>query len=57
MARAIIGGLFTSTLLTLIVLPTYYLIANRWWLDFRLVVAARMREVPPSSVEPEPTAG
>ncbi len=30
MARAIIGGLASSTLLTLIVLPTYYLIANRY---------------------------
>ncbi len=30
MARAIIGGLLSSTLLTLIVLPTYYLIANRY---------------------------
>jgi len=30
MARAIIGGLLSSTLLTLIILPTYYRIANAW---------------------------
>ncbi|MBZ0269788.1 efflux RND transporter permease subunit, partial [bacterium] len=30
MARAIIGGLLSGTLLTLIVLPTYYRIVNRW---------------------------
>jgi HAE1 family hydrophobic/amphiphilic exporter-1 len=30
MARAIIGGLLSSTLLTLIILPTYYRIANNW---------------------------
>ncbi len=30
MARAIIGGLASSTLLTLVVLPTYYLIATRY---------------------------
>jgi hydrophobic/amphiphilic exporter-1 (mainly G- bacteria), HAE1 family len=30
MARAIIGGLASSTLLTLLVLPTYYLLANRY---------------------------
>jgi len=30
MARAIIGGLASSTMLTLIVLPTYYLLADRY---------------------------
>jgi HAE1 family hydrophobic/amphiphilic exporter-1 len=35
MARAIIGGLASSTLLTLIVLPTYYLIADRYTVAFR----------------------
>jgi HAE1 family hydrophobic/amphiphilic exporter-1 len=30
MARAISGGLASSTVLTLVVLPTYYRIATRW---------------------------
>lgn len=42
MARAIIGGLASSTLLTLIVLPTYYLIADRYTRGFRAVLG-RMR--------------
>jgi hypothetical protein len=39
MARAIIGGLTSSTLLTLIVLPTYYLLAHRYAAAFRAVLA------------------
>jgi hypothetical protein len=30
MARAISGGLASSTVLTLLVMPTYYLLAVRW---------------------------
>ena len=30
MSRAIIGGLLSGTVLTLIVLPTYYRIVNTW---------------------------
>ena len=35
MARAIIGGLTSSTLLTLVALPTYYRIANRYAENFQ----------------------
>ncbi len=31
MARAISGGLASSTLLTLLVMPTYYRLMTRWW--------------------------
>ena len=37
MARAIIGGLMSSTLLTLIVMPTYYRLVNDWVANFRAV--------------------
>jgi HAE1 family hydrophobic/amphiphilic exporter-1 len=40
MARAIIGGLVSSTLLTLIVLPTYYRIVNSWAGNLRRCFAA-----------------
>jgi HAE1 family hydrophobic/amphiphilic exporter-1 len=40
MARAIIGGLFSSTLLTLIVLPTYYRIVNTWAAHLRRCFAS-----------------
>jgi HAE1 family hydrophobic/amphiphilic exporter-1 len=30
LARAVMGGLLSSTILTLLVLPTYYVIADRW---------------------------
>ncbi len=44
MARAIIGGLLSSTLLTLIVMPTYYRIANGWIANLRACArAARVR--------------
>ncbi|MBU0741158.1 efflux RND transporter permease subunit, partial [bacterium] len=43
MARAIIGGLASSTLLTLIVLPTYYLIANRYAEAFKAGLRALAR--------------
>ncbi|MBK9304369.1 MAG: efflux RND transporter permease subunit [bacterium] len=39
MARAIIGGLTSSTLLTLVVLPTYYLLAQRYAAAFRATLA------------------
>jgi len=39
MARAIMGGLASSTLLTLIVLPTYYLLADRYVNGFKAVLA------------------
>jgi HAE1 family hydrophobic/amphiphilic exporter-1 len=39
MARAIIGGLISSTLLTLIVMPTYYRLVNGWVANFRAVSA------------------
>ena len=44
MARAIIGGLASSTLLTLIVLPTYYLIANRYAEAFKGGLRALAKE-------------
>ena len=43
MARAIIGGLISSTLLTLIVMPTYYRIANLWMANFQAAVRERTR--------------
>ena len=43
MARAIIGGLASSTLLTLIVLPTYYLIANRYAEAFRASLRSMLK--------------
>ena len=43
MARAIIGGLASSTLLTLIVLPTYYLIANRYATAFKCGLRAMVK--------------
>jgi HAE1 family hydrophobic/amphiphilic exporter-1 len=43
MARAIIGGLISSTFLTLIVLPTYYRLVNGWVDTVRSVVAGGER--------------
>ena len=43
MARAIIGGLISSTFLTLIVLPTYYRLVNGWVETVRSVVAGGSR--------------
>jgi len=43
MARAISGGLASSTLLTLIVLPTYYRLATRWAEAFRHSLGAGLR--------------
>ena len=40
MARAISGGLASSTLLTLLVMPTYYRLATTWWAN---LVAAHGR--------------
>jgi HAE1 family hydrophobic/amphiphilic exporter-1 len=42
MARAIIGGLTSSTLLTLVVLPTYYLLNTRWANAFQRCLRAAM---------------
>jgi HAE1 family hydrophobic/amphiphilic exporter-1 len=53
MARAIIGGLLSSTLLTLIVMPTYYRIVNVWVDRLRLSFAGaseRRRETPRPSL-------
>ncbi len=51
MARAIIGGLLSSTLLTLIVMPTYYRIVNRWVDNMKAIRAAR-RTPRLSGIEP-----
>ena len=53
MARAIIGGLASSTLLTLIVLPTYYLIANRYAGNF-LATMRTLRSGRATILPPEP---
>ncbi|MCB1151599.1 efflux RND transporter permease subunit [bacterium] len=58
MARAIIGGLASSTLLTLIVLPTYYLLADRYVNGFKAVLG-RMRRggvAAPTALRPAPAA-
>jgi HAE1 family hydrophobic/amphiphilic exporter-1 len=39
MARAIIGGLLSSTVLTLVVMPTYYRLVDGWKNDYRAVWA------------------
>ncbi|HMB71267.1 MAG TPA: efflux RND transporter permease subunit, partial [bacterium] len=63
MARAIIGGLLSGTLLTLIVLPTYYRIINTWVANagrlLRQREKARTRDLPEAGPGPsaEPSAG
>ncbi len=49
MARAVIGGLITSTLLTLVVVPVVYT-----YLDFRPIRARAQDEAEEREVEPEP---
>jgi HAE1 family hydrophobic/amphiphilic exporter-1 len=46
MARAIIGGLLSSTFLTLIVLPTYYRLVNGWVAKVRSVIAGAEAPAP-----------
>ncbi len=50
MARALIGGLLSGTLLTLIVLPTYYRLTHEWLADVnRCRGAARDAEARPAA--------
>ena len=55
MARAVIGGLLTSTLLTLVVVPVVYTLLD----DFGLVLKKRKHraEEPHGTAEPEPAIG
>jgi cobalt-zinc-cadmium resistance protein CzcA len=55
-AIVIIGGLISSTLLTMLLLPTLYELADRWFGSGRIARAKRSgRPIPslPSSTEPE----
>jgi HAE1 family hydrophobic/amphiphilic exporter-1 len=56
LGRAVIGGVITSTLLTLIVIPTFYEILDEWrtWVFMRLgVYKRRTAEHPiPHGVKP-----
>ncbi len=53
MARALIGGLASSTILTLIVLPTYYLLVHEWLEQIRSCRAvARERSGEPEKAAP-----
>ena len=60
MARAIIGGLTSSTLLTLIVLPTVYLVAHRWtWAlrdTLRTLAGGGVRRAAAVAADPGPGA-
>jgi multidrug efflux pump len=54
MAIAVLGGLIVSTALSLLVVPAFYLLADRW----KVALAARFRRrAPPAAepLEPEPT--
>ncbi len=46
MARAIAGGLASSTILTLVVLPTYYRLATLWTERFARLLGAAVRARP-----------
>jgi len=46
MARAIVGGLASSTILTLVVLPTYYRLATLWTERFARLLDAAVRARP-----------
>jgi HAE1 family hydrophobic/amphiphilic exporter-1 len=54
LGRAVIGGVITSTLLTLLVIPTFYEILDEWraWLLVRF-----RRRNPHATPIPEPAAG
>ena len=55
MARAIIGGLLSSTLLTLIVMPTYYRIATKWAANLASVkLRAATRPATGTAPSPDP---
>ena len=60
MARAVIGGLITSTLLTLFVVPVVYTLLDDLgsWVTARLTGAHRKHEAstPPTAI-PTPAAG
>jgi HAE1 family hydrophobic/amphiphilic exporter-1 len=53
MARAVIGGLVTSTLLTLVVVPVVYTYLDRW--GRRRAAAPAAESLPAPALEPQPT--
>jgi len=63
MARAVIGGLITSTMLTLVVVPVAYIYLDDvgTWFKRRFVSAERERELErerkEAGLEPEPAWG
>jgi HAE1 family hydrophobic/amphiphilic exporter-1 len=62
MGIAVIGGVITSTLLTLLVIPTFYEIMSEWreWLFSRFRRDVRHRAHGPGPIigsEPEPMPG
>ena len=61
LGRAVIGGVITSTLLTLIVIPTFYEIMDEWreWVMGKFGLTpkgAAGHKVPPGAVTPLPEA-
>lgn len=56
MARAIIGGLISSTLLTLIVLPTYFRLVNGWIATLQRVMAGARKGREGAGPEAAPSA-
>jgi HAE1 family hydrophobic/amphiphilic exporter-1 len=58
LGRAVIGGVITSTLLTLLVIPTFYEILDEWrhWLTERFRSAPRATHAAPAPLT-EPAAG
>src|SRR5215207_2774095 len=59
MARAVVGGLITSTLLTLFVVPVMYTYLDDLgsWVTARLTGAGQQRAATPTTAIPEPAAG
>jgi HAE1 family hydrophobic/amphiphilic exporter-1 len=55
LGRAVIGGVITSTFLTLLVIPTAYEILDEWREKARAWFGARMAQ--PSHALPEPASG
>jgi HAE1 family hydrophobic/amphiphilic exporter-1 len=58
LGRAVIGGVITSTLLTLVVIPTFYEILDEWreWVLRKIGIAPRgtaEQRIPPFIQEPE----